>query len=60
VIALDAIVGVLLGVVKRLGDEFFDDSLEGLSEIGDDFVRFTVSVERSTEEPPRCHEIAST
>lgn len=59
VITFNAIIGVPLGVVERIGDEFFDDGLEGLGEIGDDFVGFTVSVERSSEEPVCCDEVAS-
>ena len=50
VIALDAIVGVLVGVVERVGDQLFDGGVEGLGEIGDDLVRFSVSVERTAEE----------
>ena len=49
-IAFDAVVGVLLGVVKRVRDELFDDGLECLGEIGDDFVWFAVGVERWVEE----------
>jgi hypothetical protein len=50
VIAFDSVVGVLLGVVKRVGDEFFDDGFERLGEIGDDLVGLAVSVERCAEE----------
>lgn len=41
VITLDA-VGVLVGVVERVRDQFFDHGLECLSEIGDDLVWFAV------------------
>lgn len=50
VVALDAIAGVLLGVVERVGKEFFDDGLEGLGGIGDDPVWCLVSVECTVEE----------
>lgn len=49
-ITLDTIVGVLLSVMERVGDEFFDDGLEGLGEIGDHFVWFAMSDERRVEE----------
>ncbi len=36
--------------MERVGDEFLNDGFEGLSEISDDFVRLTVSIECSVEE----------
>ena len=47
-IALDTVVRMLLGVVKGVGYELFDDGFEGWSEIGDDLVGLPVSVERFT------------
>ncbi len=57
-IALDAMVGVLLGVVERVWGEFFDDGLERLGEIGDHFVGIAMSEERCVEECSGCQEIA--
>ena len=49
-IAFDMVVRILLGVVERIMEEFFDHGLEGLGEIGDDLVWLAVGVERSAEE----------
>jgi hypothetical protein len=48
----------LLGVVKRVWDEFFDHGLEGLGQIGHDLGGLGVSVERSAEECSGCSEVA--
>ena len=50
VFALDAVIGVLLGVVERVWDQLLDHGFQRLSEISDDLVWFAVSVERTTEE----------
>jgi len=49
-IALDAVVGVLLGVVKRLRDGLFDRGLQGLCEISDDLVSFAMCSQRCGKE----------
>jgi hypothetical protein len=41
---------VLVGVVELVGDEFFDDGLQGLCEICDDLVWFAVPDQRGGEE----------
>lgn len=58
-VALDAVVGVLLSGMERVGDEFFDDSLERLGEIADHLIWFPVSVERTLEERFRSVDVAS-
>jgi hypothetical protein len=40
VVALDATVGVFLGVVKRGGDQLFDGLLERRDQVGDDLNKF--------------------
>jgi hypothetical protein len=50
VITLHPIVGVLLGVVKRVRYEFFDHGLQSLNEIGNDLVWFAVRGECCGEE----------
>jgi len=50
VVTLDAVIGVLVSVVKRVRDEFFDDGLQGLGQISYHLVWFPVSDERSSEE----------
>jgi hypothetical protein len=59
VVALDAVVGVLVGVVKRVRDKFFDDGLECLCEIGDHLVWFAKCDQRGGEEPVEGAEYAS-
>ena len=49
-VTFDTVVGVLLGVVKRVREKSFNHGLECLGEISDDLVRFAVGVERTTEE----------
>ena len=58
-IALNTIIGEAFGVVERIWDQFLNDGLEGLSEISDHLVWFTMSVERSAEEPSGCDEVGS-
>jgi hypothetical protein len=51
VVAFDSIVGVLLGVVERVGCHFLDDRFEGLSEIGHDLLGRAVRGDSGGEEP---------
>jgi hypothetical protein len=59
VVALDAVVGVLVGVVKPVTDKFFDDGLECLCEIGDHLVWFAKCDRRGGEEPVEGSEYTS-
>ena len=56
-VALDAIVLMLVGVVKGLQDELLDRRLERLSEIGDDFVQFAVRGLSIGEESKSCADV---
>jgi hypothetical protein len=51
VVALDAIVRVLAGVVDRGGEQLLDDMAECLSQIGDHLCRLAVCAEDAREEP---------
>lgn len=59
VITLDTIVGAVLGVVERIWDQFLDDGLEGLSEIGDHLVRFAMGKQRCADERSGHFSVAS-
>ena len=59
VVAFDAVVRVLLSVVKRGRDEAFDRSLQCRGPIGHDLDRFTMRAECRAEEPSCCSEVAS-
>ena len=56
-VALDAIVLMLVGVVKGVQDELLNRRLERLSEIGDDFVQFAVRGLSIGEESKSCADI---
>jgi hypothetical protein len=58
-IAFDTTIRVLLGVVERVWDEFFDHGLQRLGKISDHLLWFTVSVERRSEEHASASKIAS-
>ncbi len=58
-IAFDAVVGVLLRVVKRGWHETFDRSPQRWGPVGHDFDRLTMGAECPGEEPSCCQEIAS-
>ena len=49
-VAIDVVVGVSPGVVERVGDEFFNDGVQGLGEIGGDLVWFAMSDQGGGEE----------
>ncbi len=53
VIALNPIVLMLLGVMKRVRDELLNCCLQRLSQIGDDLIRFAMRGQRSGEESAR-------
>ena len=57
VVALDAIIGVLLGVVKRVRDQLLDQRLQRLREIGDYLVGCAVSGQRTGEELASCGDV---
>lgn len=59
VVTFDAVVGGLIGVVERIGNQLLDDGLEGLGAIGYDLVWFAVSGERLVEEGSGCIDVAS-
>ena len=50
VVTLDAIVGVLIGVVERVRDELLDDRLQHHGQVGDDLFGFAVRGQRHGEE----------
>ena len=56
-VALDAIVLMLVGVVKGVQDELLNRRLERLSEIGDDFVQFAVRGLSIGEESKSCADV---
>lgn len=49
-ITLDPVVLMLLGVMKRIRKQVFNDGLQRLGHIGDRFVGFPVSGQRAGEE----------
>ncbi len=46
VVGLDAVVGVLVGVVERVRGQFFDHGREWLGEIGDDLIGLAARISR--------------
>ena len=58
-VSFEAVVGVLLGVVKRLRELFFDHRFERLGEIGDDLDWFVVGKQRGPKERPGCRDVAA-
>ena len=59
VVALDAVVGVLLGVVARVGDQFLDHRDQRRGFVGDDLCGPRMGPERRFEEAPSCWSVAS-